>query len=279
MPFSRLSLPVAILAVTIVAIAFVACGSPPAQPAAPTPPPATATPAAAAPTPTTAVAPTPTTAAAADTPTPAPPTATAVSAATVAPTAAPAGEPAAASDQGVVFTLGDAAIARYKVEEVLANTGFKVATGETPAVSGAIAFDADGSIVAAESRIVVSAATLRTDSDRRDGYVRNRTLATDTYPEIVFRPTAADGLPWPLPEPGAAVHFTVTGDLTVRDRTREVAWDAMADFPGDGSVSGHASVEFTFADFELDKPRVAVVLSVEDTIRLELDFAGTVGPR
>ena len=60
-------------------------------------------------------------------------------------------------------------MARFKVEEELARAGFKVATGVTQDVAGAIAFAADGMVIADESRIVVMAATLTTDSGRRDG--------------------------------------------------------------------------------------------------------------
>ena len=222
-----------------------------------------------------------------------PPQAAETAAPTVAPTAAPTvvssatatAEPApptaepAGTDAATVFTLREGTIARYKVEEVLANTGFKVATGETLDVAGSIAFDADGNVVADSSRIAVQAATLRTDSDRRDGYVRNRTLQTDTWPEVVFQPASVDGLPASILDASGPVDFTITGDLTVRDQTREVTWDARAEFPGDGMATGFASVVFTFEDFGMDKPRVAIVVSVEDEILLELDFAGTItGP-
>ena len=198
--------------------------------------------------------------------------------ATQAPAAPPTAEPVVAGE-ATVFTLGEGTIARYKVEEVLANTGFKIATGETSDVAGSIAFDVDGNVVSQDSRIAVQAATLTTDSNRRDGYVRNRTLETDTWPEVVFQPTSIDGLPAPLADATGPVDFTITGDLTVKDQTREVTWDAMADFAGDGTASGMASVVFTFEDFGMDKPRVAIVVSVEDEILLELDFVGTItGP-
>jgi polyisoprenoid-binding protein YceI len=176
------------------------------------------------------------------------------------------------------FSLGEGTEARFKVEEVLARTGFKVATGITDEVSGSIVFDANGA-VADESRIAVQAGTLTTDSNRRDGYVRDRTLETDTYPEVVFEPTAVNGLPVPLINAAGSYEFTITGDLTIKDQTREVTWDAMAEFGADGAVSGLASVEFTFDDFGMTKPSVAVVLSVEDTIRLEIDFVGTLAAR
>ena len=284
---SPLAIPVVIAIVALLAITLaVACTTPdtPPPPATNTPAPATATPTpmppAATPTDAPATAPSPTTMPTAEaasttvpaaTDTPAPTT-------TTAPTPESEPEPSAAAGPPV-FTLTDGTIARYKVEEVLARTGFKIATGETDAVAGQIVFDADGGIVADASRIVVQAAALTTDSDRRDGYVRNRTLLTDTYPEVVFVPRSID---WTAPPPGElpdAQDFTITGDLTVRDQTREVTWDANAEFGDDGSVTGFASVQFTFDDFGMDKPSVAIVLSVEDEILLELDFVGTMSPR
>ncbi len=276
-----------IVLVLSAALLAVACGGQAPEP--PAPPAATAVPAAAATSapglPTETAAP----AAAATAAPPAAPTAAptmeAEATATAepmpaaqAPPAPPTAEPVAA-DGATVFTLDDGTIARYKVEEVLANTGFKVATGETLDVAGSIAFDSDGKVIADGSRIAVQAATLRTDSNRRDGYVRNRTLETDTYPEVVFQPTSVDGLPASIADASGPMEFTITGDLTVRDQTREVTWDVMAEFPGDGTATGFASVVFTFENFGMDKPRVAIVVSVEDEILLELDFAGTItGP-
>ena len=147
--------------------------------------------------------------------------------------------------------------------------------GETTDVAGTIAFDANGAVIAEQSRLAVQAATLRTDSNRRDGYVRNRTLETDTYPEVVFQPTAVDNLEWP-PTTNFPVAFTLTGDLTIKDRTEPVNWDVQGVFTQAGTMKGLAIVQFTFDDFGMDKPRVAVVLSVDDTIRLELAFNGTI---
>lgn len=265
----------------LIAAAIAACSSPTPQPAsapaAPAPAPTTApAPTAVPPAPTTAPAPT----AAPIAPTAVPTTAPAPTPAPIAPTTAPMpttapAAPAAAS-AGLVFTLGEGSIARYKVEETLARQGFVVATGETGDISGRIVFDADGGIVAEESAITMQAATLVTDSDRRDRYVRERTLQTAQYPEIVFRPTSVDGLPTPLTDAQGAIDFTIDGDLTILDQTRPITWDATADFgAGSAEVTGMASTEFTFEDFAMDKPSVAIVLSVEDTIRLEIEFVGS----
>lgn len=284
-------------ALALIAAALAACSSPSpqpaAQPAAPAPAATVATtvpaphaepgqPAVPAPAPT--AAPAPTSVPAMPTTAPAPTTAPVPTAAPIAPTTAPASTAAPsaptttapAASAGLVFTLGEGTVARYKVEETLARQGFVVATGETSDVSGRIVFDADGGIVAEESAIAMQAATLVTDSDRRDRYVRERTLQTAQYPEIVFRPASVDGLPTPLTDAQGSIDFTISGDLTIIDQTRPITWNASADFGADGTeITGLAATEFTFEDFAMDKPSVAIVLSVEDTIRLELEFVGS----
>jgi len=86
----------------------------------------------------------------------------------------------------------------------------------------------------------------------------------------VFVPTELHGLPSPLPSSGEAT-FRIVGELTIRGVTRPTTWDVTARF-AEGEVAGLAKTQFTFDDFELRKPRVASVLSVEDEIRLEYEF-------
>ena len=76
-----------------------------------------------------------------------------------------------------------------------------------------------------------------------------------------------------LGEASGTVEFTISGDLTVRDQTRPVTWDVTAEF-GD-AITGIAVIDITFEQFGMDKPSVAIVVSVEDTIRLEIDFVGS----
>jgi polyisoprenoid-binding protein YceI len=160
---------------------------------------------------------------------------------------------------------------RYRVTEQLA--GFDLpndAVGKTSAVTGAVVLDSAGKVVAKDSRITATVTGLASDRSRRDGYVRSRILDTDSFPTVTLQPTAIQGLPWPLPASGSA-SFTLAGDLTVKGVTRPTTWTVMAAFRGD-TVSGLAATAFTFDDFGLNQPRVPIVLSVGDTIRLEYDF-------
>ena len=222
MTFQRFAPPLAVIAALLLAAFIVACAGSQAEPTAipaatqaPAPAAATEAPPASATNPPMPTEP----ASVATTAAPAP---TEAMAATEPPASSPTEEPAEqpAAGASTVFTLGEGTIARYRVEEELANTGFFIAVGETTDVAGAIAFDADGAVVAQESRIAVQAGTLRTDSNRRDNYVRNRTLETDSYPEVVFVPTAIDGLPDSVADASGDVAFTITGDLTVKDQTQ-----------------------------------------------------------
>ena len=161
--------------------------------------------------------------------------------------------------------------ARYRVREQLA--GFELpndAVGKTTAVTGALVLDEQGAVVASESEFVIDLTTLASDQARRDNYLRRNTLRTAEHPRAVFAATAVRGLAFPLPASGEA-KFQLLGNLTLRGVTRPVVWDVTARFDN-GVVSGTAQTKFTFADFDIAKPRLARVLSVDDDIRLEYDF-------
>jgi hypothetical protein len=57
--------------------------------------------------------------------------------------------------------------------------------------------------------------------------------------------------------------------------TSPLAWDVTAQFE-DGKATGLATTAFTFDTFDLDIPRLAFIMSVEDNIRVELDFTASV---
>ena len=177
---------------------------------------------------------------------------------------------------GASFTIGPGSMARYLVNEQLARMNSPIdAIGETDQVEGAIVFTADGSVDSAKSKIIVDMASLKSDSDRRDGYVRSNTLETNKYPTAELVVKSTPGLPWPLPTSGE-VSFQIVGDMTIHGVTSELTWEAMAQANG-GSVTGTAKTNFTFDTFDMDIPKVFVVVSVQDNIRLEIDFSGTVG--
>lgn len=169
-------------------------------------------------------------------------------------------------------TSGDANAARYRIREQLVGVDFpNDAVGETKNVSGVISADRNGNVIPAESKFIVDVSNLTSDKDRRDGFVKHRVLETDQYPTVTLVPTKITGISTPLPTSGTKT-FTILGDLTVRGVTHPTTWNVTAQFQPNG-FHGKAATSFTFKDFSIDQPRVPVVLSVADTIKLELDFS------
>jgi polyisoprenoid-binding protein YceI len=182
--------------------------------------------------------------------------------------AVPAGS-ATAALRLVLSPTGNAA--RYRVRERLVGHDLpNDAIGETKALSGAIEFDAKGNVIQQSSKFVVDAGTFVSDKDRRDGFVRGRLLDAEQYPNIVLVPTSVRGVSLPLPSSGTTP-IEMTANLTVRGVTRPTVWNGSAKFQ-DGRVTGSAATAFTFSDIQMEQPRVPVLLSVADTIRLEIDF-------
>lgn len=202
------------------------------------------------------------------------------SASELAPAQDPTPEPtqpvASGGDGGVTVAIGDGTLARYVIGEQLANRDLpNDAIGETSNVSGSIVFDADGNVVPGESTLVVDVATLESDSGRRDNYLRGNSLQTNTYPEATLVVNEVIDLPWPLLDSGEAT-FMLIGDFTVRDVTKVTKWEVTAQFGPE--ITGQAVAVFTFDYFEMSKPRLAFILSLDDEIRLEIDFVASVTP-
>ena len=169
----------------------------------------------------------------------------------------------------VLASTGNAA--RYRVRERLMGHDFdNDAIGETKNLTGAISFDSNGKVIRDASKFTVDAGSFVSDKDRRDGFVRGRLLEADEYPMVVLVPTNVRGMAIPLPTTGSRP-FEMTGDLTVRGVTRPTTWNGTVQFK-DGAVSGSAATAFTFDDIQMEQPRVPVLLSVGDTIRLEINF-------
>jgi polyisoprenoid-binding protein YceI len=165
----------------------------------------------------------------------------------------------------------EGSLARYRVREQLASLSFPSdAVGETTEVTGEITITALGQVVPEVSTFTVNLDSLQSDRDLRDGFVRRNTLQTDLFPLATFTAREARGLASPLPTSGP-VAFQLLGDLTLHGVTQESLWEVSGVVNGD-NLTGTASTQFTFNAFGLEIPRVLSVLSVDDLIRLELDF-------
>jgi len=181
--------------------------------------------------------------------------------------------PAASSKGNAYITWNVAPIgneARYRVFEELASIGHNEVIGKTRDVKGRVVLDANGAVVKDSSKIIVNAQSLQTDQKRRDNHLKKQTLETDKFPQVTLVPVSFEGFTGEIPA-GQEKSFTMMGDLTVRNVTKPTKWDVVARRQGNDIV-GTAKTVFTLQDFNIEKPRVVMVLSVADTVRLEYDF-------
>ena len=159
--------------------------------------------------------------------------------------------------------------ARYRAQEELAGKGANEAVGETNAIIGQLLFDANGTPLQC-SRFDVDLRTLVSDESRRDNFLYDNTLETGTYPLATFVLTSVEGLDGALVD-GEGMTFTLIGNLTVHGVTRLVAWEATATKDGD-TIEGSAKTSFEMPDFNIEQPIVGPVISVDETIALEVDL-------
>lgn len=182
------------------------------------------------------------------------------------------GAPAPDPTKAQTLAITDGTRARYKVQEQLAGINFpSEAVGTTEAVTGTIVVNPDGTF-GPQSKLQVDLRTITTDQSMRDGYVRDNVLETNKFPTLELVPKRAIGLPSPLPAGGQAqAGFQLVTAMTVHGVTKEITWNVVATFAND-MVSGRATTTTDFATFNMTKPSLARLLSVDNKIQLEIEF-------
>ena len=171
------------------------------------------------------------------------------------------------TDSDVTLILGEGSAAKYSIGERLARFDTPItAEGITTKLIGELRFDPEGNPTA-NSLIKIDATSFKSDENKRDNWVRrNGGLGQ----EITFLVTDFQDLPWPLPSSDSAT-FVITGDMTVSGTTVSTSWDTTADFSA-GGIVGVAKTSITWDQFNLSKPRLPFIISVDDEIFLELNF-------
>ena len=165
--------------------------------------------------------------------------------------------------------------ARYRVTEQLAGISFpNDAVGTTEAVTGALVINPDATF-ADGSKITVDLKTLTSDQSMRDNYIQTRTLESNRFPTMELVPKKAIGLPTPLPSGNQAqIGFQLVLDTTLHGVTKETTWNVVA-VMGPTAVGGRATTTIDFATFNMTKPSLARLMSVDDKIHLEIEFRCT----
>lgn len=155
----------------------------------------------------------------------------------------------------------------YRVNEELARVGFATAVGRTSGVTAEVMLTEDR----LESATIEADMTkLASDSNMRDGQLRNQGIETNRFPTSTFVVTEAIDLPEGI-ESGDAVAITLKGDLTLHGVRKAVEIPGEAQYV-DGSLVVIGSLPILFADYDIEKPNGASVLSIEDNGVMEFQL-------
>lgn len=160
----------------------------------------------------------------------------------------------------------------YRVGETFLNQGnrYNVAVGATNAVRGEVVIDRANPRNSRIGVLTIDISTFTSDNARRDNAIRERWLESARYPTATFTPTHIEGLPQTYTE-GREVALRVTGDLRVRDVTRETTFATTVTLRGD-VLTGTAATRILMTDFGFQPPSILGILRAENEVALELRF-------
>ena len=189
---------------------------------------------------------------------------------TTTPTTAIAGTWTVDNESGSFdFESATGSFAGFRVQEELVSIGGTEAVGRTGEVTGTIVIDGT-TLESAE--VGVDMASITTDQSRRDGRVRDA-LEVDQFPTATFV----------LSEPvdlgagaanGEAVSVEAQGQMTIHGVTRDTTASLQAQLV-DGTAVVVGTVPFSFADYQVEKPSAASVVSVADDAIIEFQLLFT----
>ena len=162
--------------------------------------------------------------------------------------------------------------ASYSVYEnlIFQNKPNNDAIGTTHSVSGSFKIREGNSPLVAGMNIQVDLRTLQSDSSRRDGYIQQNTLETNSYPYATFVSVSTQGLPASYAD-GQTVHFQLIGNMTMHGKTNKETFDVQGKVVGN-TISGTATSTIYMTDFGIQPPNLANIAIAQNKVVITLTF-------
>lgn len=164
---------------------------------------------------------------------------------------------------------GEPTFVGYRIDEVFGGgVEFdQTAAGRTSEVSGTLVLD-DGQV--SEVEVTADVSTLESDKVRRDDFIRQKALESDTFPEATFALTE----PIAVDVDAGCANATAAGELTLHGQTRPVTVPVTATWDGE-ALTVEGSTEVVLADYGIATPDVAGMVTVRDRGTMELSVVFT----
>jgi len=150
------------------------------------------------------------------------------------------------------------------------NNRAEIAIGTTGDVTGEILIDVENPQNSIIRYVNIEMADFDSGDDQRDSVVREQILESETYPFATFIPREIKGLPTEYQE-GQTISLEIIGDLSIRQVTNSVAFDASVHLQGD-TLTGEAAAAILLSDFGIDPIGVDGVIAVDDEIEIKIEF-------
>ncbi len=166
----------------------------------------------------------------------------------------------------------DQTTASYSVYEnlIFENKPNNDAIGTTHSVQGNFSIRTGASPLVTAMNIKVDLRTLQTDAPRRDNFVRQNTLETDTYPYATFVSVSTQGLSTSYTD-GQTVHFQLTGNLTMHGKTNKEVFNVQGKVVGN-TVTGTATSTIYMTDFGIQPPNLANIAIAQNKVVITITF-------
>ncbi|WAU82154.1 YceI family protein [Streptomyces sp. Qhu-G9] len=164
------------------------------------------------------------------------------------------------------WRVGSGSQAGYRVDEVLFGQNV-TALGRAEKVTGELEIEGNRAV---SGSFTSDLASVKSDSDQRDGQFRGRVMNTERYPEATFELTEPVDF-GSAPAVGEQISAKASGELTVHGETNSVSFELDAQRTADGfRVNG--SIPVTFADYGIEAPNFGGI-AVEDEGNIEFLLA------
>lgn len=175
------------------------------------------------------------------------------------------------AERGLFRITQDESEARFRIFESVLGEPFEV-IGTTSQIAGDVIVNFTDPAASQVGEIAINVRTLRTDNEFRDQSIRGQILGTNDNEFATFVPSTLVGLDSAPVAIGDTVEFQITGDLTVKETTRSVTFDASVTLADDERIEGFASVQILYQDFNISINPPPNIVGIEDELILELDF-------
>jgi polyisoprenoid-binding protein YceI len=144
------------------------------------------------------------------------------------------------------------------------------AIGTTHSVQGSFKIRTGASPLVAAMNITVDLRTLQSDAQRRDTFIQQNSLQTDTYPNATFVSVSTQDLPSSYSD-GQTVHFQLTGNLTMHGKTNKEVFDVQGKVVGN-TITGTATSTIYMTDFGIQPPNLANIAIAQNKVVITLTF-------